>query len=316
MAEDAREQQGRSVSRRDFLRSSAYVAAGAGIVGVTGLTFRELTVDDTISDGIVPDQSFAYADNVLPAPGEVRADVLGFFTPDEARTTEAFVARLMPGTPDDPGAREAGVLTFIDTRLSMTDTGFWAATYFRPPFAETYEGDSPPEDDGYRHIYIEQSEFARYGFQSRLTPREAYRAGIVALNQYARSRFDDAFVDLSEDDQDAVIEVLADEDAEVDEFTEPSAKAFFDMLREDTVYGMFADPAYGGNRDLAGWKLIGYPGPQRGYTPVDLMSEDPPRQPQALADLHPFDPGVRTGDVVLPVSEADHRDHRLREAGR
>ena len=35
------------------------------------------------------------------------------------------------------------------------------------------------------------------------------------------------------------------------------------MLLNDTNEGMFADPIYGGNRDFAGWKLIGYPGAQR-----------------------------------------------------
>jgi gluconate 2-dehydrogenase gamma chain len=29
---------------------------------------------------------------------------------------------------------------------------------------------------------------------------------------------------------------------------------------------MFCDPAYGGNRDGVGWKLIGFPGAQWGYS--------------------------------------------------
>ena len=38
------------------------------------------------------------------------------------------------------------------------------------------------------------------------------------------------------------------------------SKDFFKMVLEDVYEGMFSDPVYGGNRDLAGWKLVGYPG--------------------------------------------------------
>ena len=34
--------------------------------------------------------------------------------------------------------------------------------------------------------------------------------------------------------------------------------AFFDQLRMHTIMGFFGDPSYGGNRDQAGWKLIGF----------------------------------------------------------
>jgi gluconate 2-dehydrogenase gamma chain len=35
---------------------------------------------------------------------------------------------------------------------------------------------------------------------------------------------------------------------------------FFGHLLGDTKDGFFSDPAYGGNRDMVGWKLIGFPG--------------------------------------------------------
>jgi hypothetical protein len=34
--------------------------------------------------------------------------------------------------------------------------------------------------------------------------------------------------------------------------------AFFDQARLLTLCGMFSNPAYGGNRDKLGWKLIGF----------------------------------------------------------
>lgn len=41
---------------------------------------------------------------------------------------------------------------------------------------------------------------------------------------------------------------------------------FFAVVREHTVQGFFGDPAHGGNRGLAGWRLVGYPGAQWGFT--------------------------------------------------
>ena len=33
---------------------------------------------------------------------------------------------------------------------------------------------------------------------------------------------------------------------------------FFELVRTMTIYGMFANPTYGGNHDEIGWKLIGF----------------------------------------------------------
>jgi len=35
---------------------------------------------------------------------------------------------------------------------------------------------------------------------------------------------------------------------------------------------MFADPIYGGNKDFAGWRLVGFPGAQAIFTPADMQS--------------------------------------------
>jgi hypothetical protein len=56
-------------------------------------------------------------------------------------------------------------------------------------------------------------------------------------------------------------------------------------LRNDTIEGMFGDPMYGGNRDLVGWTLIGYPGAQRQYTPEEMQDPNFSRPPQSLAQL-------------------------------
>jgi gluconate 2-dehydrogenase gamma chain len=36
--------------------------------------------------------------------------------------------------------------------------------------------------------------------------------------------------------------------------------------------GMFADPIYGGNKEFAGWRLVGFPGAQPDFTQADMQS--------------------------------------------
>ncbi len=77
------------------------------------------------------------------------------------------------------------------------------------------------------------------------------------------------------------------------------------MLRDHTIEGMFSDPLYRGNRDMVGWKLIGYPGSQRAYTSFDIQDEEyfTKRDPQSIAMLHPFNPGEASHpNAILPVS--------------
>ena len=72
--------------------------------------------------------------------------------------------------------------------------------------------------------------------------------------------------------QDEVIAAL--EQGKATGFTWPTAQAFFNTVRTHTMEGMFADPVYGGNKDFAGWLLVGFPGAQPLFSPADLQSKD------------------------------------------
>jgi gluconate 2-dehydrogenase gamma chain len=87
--------------------------------------------------------------------------------------------------------------------------------------------------------------------------RDAYAAGLAALDRYSRSSRGAPFLDLSDRDQDAVL--LDVENGEATGFT-GSSGAFFAMVRTHTLQGTFGDPYYGGNANFTGWDLIGYPG--------------------------------------------------------
>jgi gluconate 2-dehydrogenase gamma chain len=145
-----------------------------------------------------------------------------FFFHDEIGALDALVARIVPGDESDPGAREAGVVTYIDRALA----GPYAAWQL------------------------------------------AYREGLRLLDAHARARHGDVFHALSESDQDAVIAAL--ERNDVPEFTGSDASGFFAMVWAHTVEGLLCDPAYGGNRNGVGWKLIGFPGAQYGYSAREM----------------------------------------------
>jgi|tagenome__1003787_1003787.scaffolds.fasta_scaffold20980225_4 gluconate 2-dehydrogenase gamma chain len=235
----------------------------------------------------------------LPASMVPMCGVYNFFSRAEARTVEAFAMRLVPGDERDPGAREACVVTYIDHKLARFET-FATPTYFHAPFAKPTAGHPGPQSGATETILVHEQDLPLYGFQSNLTPQEAYRKGIVELDDHARAMFGKPFADLGEAAQDEIITAL-EKDA-VATFTAPGGKDFFTMLQEDTVEGMFADPLYGGNRDYAGWKLIGYPGAQRAYTGEELRHGPHLRRVQGLREMAPMHPGEPQDHVVLPIS--------------
>jgi gluconate 2-dehydrogenase gamma chain len=101
--------------------------------------------------------------------------------------------------------------------------------------------------------------------------QDFYRRSLASLDAHCRSTYKESFVHLAPERQDEVITAL--EEGKATGFTWPTAKEFFSILRTHTMEGMFADPLYGGNKDFAGWRLVGFPGAQAVFTPTDLQSK-------------------------------------------
>jgi gluconate 2-dehydrogenase gamma chain len=88
-----------------------------------------------------------------------------------------------------------------------------------------------------------------------------YRAGLAGLDRHCTAHLGKAFAALEPEQQDEVLETLeAGKIVEVEGGTE-----FFDLIRRHVMEGFFCEPYYGGNRDMVGWKLVGFPGQQHGY---------------------------------------------------
>jgi len=104
--------------------------------------------------------------------------------------------------------------------------------------------------DRYRYTQrpFEENAQAEFGYQGKATPQQIYRQGLKSLKGFDR---------LSAGEQDDTLKQI-------------ETTLFFSLLRQNTIEGMFCDPMHGGNIDMVGWQLIGFPGPRMSnYDDVD-----------------------------------------------
>jgi gluconate 2-dehydrogenase gamma chain len=159
-----------------------------------------------------------------------------YFTGEEWAFLNAACGRLIPADENGPGALELGVPEFIDREMEGP-FGHAANWYMQGPFA---------------------SALPEFGYQSPLTPRAVYRAGIAAVESNCRRMFGNKFfAELSSTAQDSV---LADLEKGALDFENVSGTAFFGFLLQNTKEGYLADPIHGGNKNMGSWKMIGFPG--------------------------------------------------------
>ncbi|MFO1024433.1 MAG: gluconate 2-dehydrogenase subunit 3 family protein [Acetobacteraceae bacterium] len=184
-----------------------------------------------------------------------------YLSDPEIRFLEAAVEHLIPTDELGPGARDAGVVVYIDRQLAGT-WGVHGRQYRSGPWME-----GTPEQ----------------GYQSRFTPQEVYRVAIREIDQHCRAAFDRPFAQLKGEQQLLVLNEL-----EADQIALPSlsSKFFFDLLWRNTEEGYFADPLYGGNRDKVGWKLLGFPGvPSSAYRHLITSHEPYQAEPVSVLDI-------------------------------
>jgi gluconate 2-dehydrogenase gamma chain len=217
-----------SSSRRGFLK--AVTALGA--VGLQG-------VGEAAAPAL-PAAAAGHAARHGSHVGADDADAYLYFTSAEAAFVEAALTTLIPADELGPGAREAGVAHFIDRDLAGA-FGAHARNYRQGPWAE-----GTPEQ----------------GFQSALTPRQIFRAAIADTDRYCLATHGKRFEDL---DATLGADVLSGLESGRIALEAAPAPLFFSMLWAATLDGFFADPMYGGNRDKAGWALVGFPGVAAAY---------------------------------------------------
>ena len=213
------------VRRRDVLKGFGVTGAVASIVTTTAPAVQETQAQHALQ----PNAHAAARDGQA-------ADAFHFFSPPEAAVVVALVDTLIPKDEVGPGGVEVGVPIFIDRELSGA-YGHGARMYLDGPF-----GQGTPQQ----------------GYQLPLAPADLYRVGIADLNAWCvKTLGGKTFDQLSSADRTTALKTI---EAGKVEFAQVPARAFFSVLLQNTMEGYFADPIYGGNRNRAVWKMIGFPG--------------------------------------------------------
>ena len=216
-----------SLSRRRFLQTS-------GAVGLVPVAAPTIAAPVAAHRG--HDATTATRDDATDA---TRASYRFFNTP-EAAFIEAAVERLIPPDEVGPSALEAGVPSYIDGQLA----GAWGAgerLYRSGPW---------------------QSGAPTQGYQLPFTPAELFRTALRGIADDLQKSREVAFERLAGADQDAYLTLLQTTPRDLGGVP---GRVFFESLLGMTIEGYFCDPVYGGNRGMAAWRMIGFPGAHGAY---------------------------------------------------
>ncbi|UEM03484.1 gluconate 2-dehydrogenase subunit 3 family protein [Skermanella rosea] len=249
-----------ALPRRRFL-----IGAAAGTAAVT-----------TAGAFAAPDQALAAPEGApqaaprAPAPATAPAASAPEYVPEpmqvltaaEAAFIGAAADAIIPADDLSPSGSDCGVVTYIDRQLAGA-YGAGARLYRSGPFSTPQPGT---------------------GNQSPLAPLEFFRAGIAAANTWVKATYGKELDGL---DGPQVAEALKAMDAGKAEFAAIGSKPFFNALLQMVMEGFFSDPMYGGNRGMASWRMIGYPGLPATYADKieTYRGKRYEAEPQSIADF-------------------------------
>jgi gluconate 2-dehydrogenase gamma chain len=211
-----------TLPRRQFL-------LGAGLAGAsvaTGLTGAPAPAAA---------QTTAAAPAAPQAAASAEPETYLTLTATEVAFLSAVADTMIPADELSPSGTDCGVVTYIDRQLAGA-YGAGAKMYRMGPFRR-----GKPEQ----------------GYQLALTPRQYVEVGIAAANDWSRKTFGKEFDRLSAAERVDSLKQMEEGKAKFEHF---SATAFFNRVHAMVMEGFFSDPMYGGNRNKAGWKMLGFPG--------------------------------------------------------
>lgn len=209
---------------------------------------------DTIS-GYLP-----WVPNAGNPPLPAAAGPWQYFTTAEARAIEALADRIIPPDSETPGGKDAGCVVFLDRQLAGP-YGRQEGLYISAPFETGAKNQGSQSPDG---------------------PGKLYRDALAALDRACSTKHGGRlFADLNTSEQDAALHDLERGELKLEGV---NGQAFFDQAIKDIQMGFFADPVYGGNRNMVAWKMIGFPGARYNYLDwVKRHNEGFPLPPVSIA---------------------------------
>jgi len=236
-----------TIPRRKFL-------VGAGLAGTavaTGLT------QTTPAEAQAPAAPAAATPSAAP-----QAEPLLLLNETEHAFVVAAVDTMIPADELSPSGSDCGCATYIDRQLASA-WGGGAKMYRSGPYLK-----GKPEQ----------------GYQLSLTPAQFMTTGIAAANAWSRKTYGRDFDRLDLDKRIEALTAMQEGKAAFESF---NSRAFFARLLALTMEGFFGDPIYGGNRNKASWRMLGFPGLPATY--ANLIDEYRDKryvaEPQSIADF-------------------------------
>lgn len=236
-------------SRRRFVKNTGFAVGGVAGGALLGGLFSNRSKDDAGSkdSGKAPAKEKRYEEARI------------FFTRfADFAILEHAVETIFPEDDNGPGAIELGVPYFIDRQLAGP-WGMNANDYRQGSFAN---GNGSAAD-------------------SILTRGEIFIIGLRKMDEESQKRFDKKFAEVEEEQH---IEILKDFEAGKVKMKGIGSDSFLALLRSTTLEGAYADPLYGGNRDMKGWKMKEFPGAVASYSNMIEEDEFVKMDPVSLTD--------------------------------
>jgi gluconate 2-dehydrogenase gamma chain len=287
------------MNRREFIKIGAAGAIGFGVASAIEIPILQNSInnDDTkinqLQSQITQSQGFLT------------------LNPTEQVIVEALAEAIIPTDSNGPGAKEAGVIYFIDHMLAG-NYGKGGNMFLQGPFVTPKSGSItvmgavyPTQTKSaitYSGGTIKPGQQAGTAYQYAFNPREFWRRGLVSLETYCTSAKGGKFESLDSTTQTTVLQEMfdnkSDNTALQTAFQGPNAAEFFNEIHDMVTAGFWADPIYGGNQGMVGWKLIAfngnYWGDDIGLGPSKLMVASTPTRlpPKSLGQLQKEGGGI------------------------
>ena len=221
--------------------------------------FIQHTAVATSSVYLLPTMAFAQKNN------EKERYQPQYFTAEEWDFINAITDQLIPEDELGGGAIIAGVPEFIDRQM-LTNFGSGELFYMHGP----YHIDALPT----------------LGYQEQYPPNELYRHAIRQINEFVQKQYQTSFAKLDTETQLSIMHDM--EAGKIPLEGISSSTTFFNLLWKNTQEGFLSDPKYGGNKNMIGWKLVGFPGARADF--MDFVD-----QPGAVYPYGPVDIAGKRG---------------------
>jgi gluconate 2-dehydrogenase gamma chain len=278
----------KAMDRRRFIKLGAAAAVAAGIAATVPLPFAQTDANQDNGSATqlnqLQSQNSALQSQLDSSQGIITLSI------NEQLELDAIVETIIPTDSNGPGAKEAGVIYFIDRQLTG-EYGNNARWYMKGPFVLSGQP-GPITVDGITYPQGTPTvPFTGPTFQYNLPMREFWRIGLSSLQTYSNSVYGRNVQDLTAEE---ITQLLTDLYNNVPtNFGNIVPRDFFNELIFMTWSGFLMDPLYGGNIGMVGWLHTGFTGANmadsfnEGRNVLELMVADKPTRfpPHSLGEF-------------------------------